>query len=46
MVDLPPVPDPDCSLYGKDDYIGRMNTLDIHILYTAEINKVAGNPMD
>ena len=41
---FPPVPDPDWSLYDEDDYIGKMDALDIHILYTAEINNVASNP--
>ena len=29
---LPPFPDPDLSLYDEDDYIGKMDALDIHIL--------------
>ena len=44
LSDLPPVPDTDCSLYEEDDYIGKIDTLDIHIVYTTKTNKFAGNP--
>ena len=38
MVALSPVPDPDWSLYDEDDYIGKIDDLDIHCVYTVEIN--------
>ena len=41
--DLPPVSDPEWYLYGEDDYIGIIDALDIHSIYTAEINKVASD---
>ena len=43
---LPLVPDPDWSLYDEDDYIGKMDALYIHSVYTAEIYKVEINPRD
>ena len=41
---LQPVPDKDWSIYDKYDYIGNMDALYIHIIYTAKINKIASNP--
>ena len=32
LADLTPFPDPYWSLYDEDEYIGRINALDIHIL--------------
>ena len=46
MTALPSIPDPYWYLYDEDDYIGKMYALDIHSVYTDEINKVASNPRD
>ena len=44
MAYLSPVPDTYWYPYYKDCYIGKIDTLYIHIEYTSEINKVAINP--
>ena len=44
LADLPPVPDTYWSIHDEDDYIGEMDALDIHIIYTAEINTAVINP--
>ena len=36
MADLTPVTDTDWSIYGEDEYIGKMDTLDIYSIYTAK----------
>ena len=41
LEDLPLVPDPDWSLYDEDDYIGKIDALDIHNDYTYKTNKVS-----
>ena len=46
MAALPPLPDTYWSLYDKDEYIGKIEALEIHSVYTAEINKAASNPGD
>ena len=46
LPDLQPVPDTDWSIYEKYDYIGNMDALYIHSVYTAKINKTASNPMN
>ena len=43
---LPPVPDIYCSIYDEYESIGKIDSLDIHSLYTAEINKFASNTRD
>ena len=35
---FPPIPDPYWYLYDEDDYIGKIDDLDIHCVYTVEIN--------
>ena len=44
--DLPHVPDLEWSIYEKCDYIGKMDDLCTHSVYTDEINKVVSNPRD
>ena len=46
MADLPPLSDTYWYLYNKDDYIGEMEALEIHNVYTSEINKAVSNPGD
>ena len=46
LSDLPPVPDPYWFLYDEYDYIGNIEALEIHSVYTTEINKFAINPRD
>ena len=46
LENLPPVPDPDWSLYNEDDYIGIIDALYIHSVYTSDINKFSSNPRD
>ena len=36
MADLTPVTDTDWSIYGEDEYIGKMDTLDIYSIYMAK----------
>ena len=43
LVALPPIPYIDWSFYDEDKHIGKMYALDIHSVYTAEINKVTSN---
>ena len=46
MVALTPIPDKDLYLYKEDEYIGKMDALDIHSVHMAKINKVARNTME
>ena len=43
---LSPVPDPDWYLYDEDYYIGKLEAVDIHSIYTSEIDKVGINPRE
>ena len=42
---LLPVPDIDYFIYDEDEFIKKMDALDIHSVYTDEINKFASNTM-
>ena len=46
MAPLPPVLDPYWSISDEDDYIGKIDALYIHNVYTSEINRVEINPRD
>ena len=43
---LTSVTDPYFPLYDEDYYMRKMDTLDIHSVYTDEVNKIASNPID
>ena len=43
---LLPVPYPYWSLYSEDDYMDKIDALDIRSVYISEINKITSNTRD